>query len=71
MPKIKKDNKNITKSGNGFANMNLILSMRRQSRLKEENKGGFYVSKDPNTIYVGTKPAMSYRAGSDHPLQRV
>jgi len=60
MPKIKNDNKNITESGNGFANMNLIPSMRPKSRLKEENKGGVYMSKDPNTIYVGTKPAMSY-----------
>ena len=38
--------------------MNLIPSVRRQ-RL-EANEGGVYVSKDPNTIYVGTKPAMSY-----------
>ncbi len=29
------------------------------------------MSKDPNTIYVGTKPAMSYRFGGDYTLQRL
>ncbi len=59
MPKIKKGNISITKSGNGFAIMNLIPNMQHQS-LDQSKKEVYCMSKDPNTIYVGTKPAMSY-----------
>lgn len=59
MPNIKKANINIARM-DWFSIMNLTPKLKRQRPKEAKNKGGGCMLKDPNTIYVGTKPAMSY-----------
>jgi DNA-binding protein len=59
MTKIKSSNLNITTSLKSSHLANLIPNTQNQRRMNNPI-GGVPMSKDPNTIYVGTKPAMSY-----------